>query len=269
MPHSHPSPVGDPSTVATYPWSDEIEQIPGLRDWDDSGSDAAARAERRAAARRTRGRQAPTATNPAPPLTARAYLTLYGKYVGLFVGAGLISGAVVHYPLDPRRYLLIGGAGAALFMTASAFHEARARVRTTSGLLRFFAASLTLALGIGMISGGIQHFSDIPGRAATLIPLGGALSLMAFALRDGHRLERGQLQRTGGAMAAALVVLGLLLAQVAGRMDVPAEGGHGHGAPVSAPTAHQSAASEAPHDEAPPAPAANPTAAESHEGHPH
>ncbi|MFD4210735.1 hypothetical protein ACFWRG_32725 [Micromonospora tulbaghiae] len=40
-----------------------------------------------------------------------ALLARYVGYVGYFVGAGLISGAVVHHPLDPTRYTRIAGYG--------------------------------------------------------------------------------------------------------------------------------------------------------------
>ena len=241
MSHAHSSPAGAPSRVETTLSIEELEQIPVLPEY--SSSDAAARAERRAAERKQRReREQPKAGRP-QTVAPRAYLALYGKYVALFVGAGLISGAVVHYPLDPGRYLLIGAAGALLFAGASAVHEARERMTGAAELVQFVAASLVLALGIGMISGGIQHFSDIPARAATLIPLGAALSLVAFAVRDGHRLDVAHVRRVGGAIAAALVVLGLVLAQVAAGMKVPAEGSHSHASPATEPAAAELPAS--------------------------
>lgn len=209
------------------PTIDDLELIPATADWGHPSSDAAQRAARRTAdrrGRRTVHRQPPSLDTTSPA----QYLRLWSRYVALFVGAGLISGSVVHYPLDPGRYLLIGAVGAALFALASAFHEARARLSGPIELLRFVVASLVLALGIGMISGGIQHFNDIPERAATLIPLGGALSLLAFASRDGHRMRGAHVRRLGGAVATGLLLLAVTLGQVANGVQVTEGEGHSH-----------------------------------------
>ncbi|MFD5947404.1 hypothetical protein ACFWAZ_09025 [Streptomyces collinus] len=40
-------------------------------------------------------------------------------YAKKFVGAGLISGAVVHHPLDPDRYTTIALIGAGVFLFAT------------------------------------------------------------------------------------------------------------------------------------------------------
>ncbi|MFI5682079.1 hypothetical protein [Streptomyces cellulosae] len=51
---------------------------------------------------------------------------LLGSYLGYaatFVGAGLISGAIVHHPLDPARYTLIAVVGAGVFLFATVRNE--------------------------------------------------------------------------------------------------------------------------------------------------
>lgn len=259
--------------------ADELEQIPVLPDWDYVSRDASQRAARRAEERRLR-HEAGSGESLARTTSSSQYLMSWSRYVSLFLGAGLISGSVVHYPLDPGRYLLIGAAGAALFAVASAFHEARSKLNGPIELLRFIVASLVLALGIGMISGGIQHFSDIPDRAATLIPLGGALSLLAFAVRDGYRLQRSHLRRLVGVVAGVLLVLALVLGQIASGMKPPVEGGDHHGSattetpvePTTATTGSGSASakkSSATVDE--PAPATTTSVAGEHadDGHGH
>lgn len=211
---------GHPSTV------DDLEAIAALPD---------------AAARRSRRTPRRDETTVAPG----RYLGLYGKYVALFVGAGLISGAIVHYPLDKARYLVIGAIGAALFALASVLGDARPKTEGRASLLRFILASLVLALGIGMISGGIQHFSDIPARAATLIPLGALLSVVAFAIRDGHRLSPRHLVPFAVAGSAALLWLAIGLNAYAKGFDTSGAGHHGaeasgaahHGAEEPAPAA--------------------------------
>lgn len=121
--------------------------------------------------------------------TRQAVLGPYLGYIGYFVGAGLISGGIVHYPLDPSRYTKIAAAGVVVFVAATVLNEIillRARV-TAKRAARLVLASLALSLGIGMLSGGIQHFSDFPQRAATLIPAGMVLSFLAFVARNAHR----------------------------------------------------------------------------------
>lgn len=224
-----------PSAHDTYPhapapargYADELEQIPVL-------------AQDPPPSRHGRVRQA----TPARPIEPGPYLGLYAKYVALFVGAGLISGAIVHYPLDKTRYLMIGAVGAVLFALASTFGDARAKANGAASLLKFVAASLVLALGIGMISGGIQHFSDIPTRAATLIPLGITLSVIAFAARDGHQLFTRRMLPVGVFISAIVVWLALGLGQYASTLPTPAEGGGHHGSAATGGGGHGAAAAE-------------------------
>lgn len=169
-----------------------------------------------------------TAAADAPPDHSLVrVLTEYGKYVALFVGAGLISGSVVHFPLAPVRYAVIGGVGAAIFVVASVLADRGGK--DALGVARLAGASLVLALGIGMISGSIQHFQDIPERAARLIPLGLALSIAAFIVRNDLRPKNDDLAALALWTASAVLALGLALGVLANRLETPA-GGHDHGA---------------------------------------
>ena len=140
----------------------------------------------------------------------------YGQYVALFVGAGLISGSVVHFPLAPLRYAVIGAVGGAIFAAASIFTDRAGK--DTASLARIAVASLVLALGIGMVSGSIQHFQDIPARAAQLIPLGIVLSVPAFIIRNGLRPKSDDLAAIALWTATAAVVLTVGLGDMAKRV---------------------------------------------------
>lgn len=97
-----------------------------------------------------------------------------------FVGAGLISGAVVHHPLDPARYTKIAVVGVLVFLVATLVNEfllAAERPALPRAIL-VIAASLLLSFGIGMLSGGLQHFEDFPARGAVLVPLGIDIGLL-------------------------------------------------------------------------------------------
>lgn len=175
------------------------------------------------------------------------YLRQYGTYVAMFVGAGLISGSMVHFPLAPMRYLAIGSCGAVLFSIASVATELRKGPATPARIGRVIATALLLSIGIGMTPGGIQHFGDFPGRAAKLIPGGIALSMTAFMVRDGYRLASERLLWLASGAVAALIVLAVALSVLAGNM-APSEG-HSHGS--AAETTATGAASDAHATEAP------------------
>ncbi|GAA0658676.1 hypothetical protein GCM10010193_06750 [Kitasatospora atroaurantiaca] len=166
---------------------------------------------------------------------ARREPSLLGRYlgyVGYFVGAGLVSGAIVHHPLDPARYTVIAAVGAALFLVAALASELQQPGRLTAvRLLNVLGTSLALSFGVGMLSGGMQHFEDFPDRAAVLIPAGLLLSFVAYTLKEARRPVR----RILGPLGLAILVLTVAgyagLRQVAAGM--PAEsGGHHHGAPA-------------------------------------
>lgn len=151
----------------------------------------------------------------------------YGKYVALFVGAGLISGSVVHFPLAPVRYAIIGAVGALIFAIASVVSELGDR--DPLRLLRVAVSSLALAVGIGMVSGSIQHFLDIPDRAALLIPLGVVLSLAAFGIRHGLRVRRTDLALIVPWLIIVVVALGFGLGKLADVANAQGgDAGHGH-----------------------------------------
>lgn len=183
----------------------------------------------------------------------RSLAARYLGYVGYFVGAGLISGAVVHHPLDPDRYTRIAVYGALVFLAATVLNEF-VLTRERPGLPRLLlvmGASLLLSFGIGMLSGGLQHFDDFPARGAVLVPAGLVVSFVAYVIKDADTPTRRIFSLVGLAVlvTAALAFLGLR--HVAASMEsAPGGGGHSHG------TAEEPAADDhAPAAESPAAPA--------------
>lgn len=160
---------------------------------------------------------------------------LLGNYIGYaatFVGAGLISGAVVHHPLDPARYTFIAVAGAAVFLFATVLNEFVLTKRRPGAtrVLGIVAASLALSFGVGMLSGGLQHFEDFPERAAMLIPFGLVLSFVAYVLRHEPARRRSIVGPVGVLVliTAALAFVGLR--GIADQMAAESGGGgHSHG----------------------------------------
>ena len=169
----------------------------------------------------------------------------YLGYVGYFVGAGLISGGIVHQPLDPARYTTIALAGVGVFLAATVLNEFVLAPQRPTGVraARLILASLALSLGIGMLSGGIQHFSDFPERAAVLIPVGIVLSFLAYVARSADKPLRTVGSWTGVAIVVVAAAAALLLQPLAASFAVDG-GGHGHGAAESGATDHAPAAEQ-------------------------
>lgn len=114
----------------------------------------------------------------------------YVSYVSLFLGMGLISGSLVHMPIDPFRYSWIMLVGVFMFGFASFISDISKQPDLSfGGIIRTLIFSLLLSVGIGMMSGGVQHFSDNPEWSALLIPMGLGLSLLSFILKNGIRLS--------------------------------------------------------------------------------
>ena len=124
--------------------------------------------------------------------TTKNIILSYLSYLALFVGTGFISGAIVHSGniSELPKYTVIGIIGVSLFLVGSFVQEFVINHSSTrSGIIKFFFFSLLLSVGIGMISGGTQHFSDFPIYSSYLIPLGLIISLIAFVLKNSYILS--------------------------------------------------------------------------------
>jgi len=194
-----------------------------------------------------------------------------------FVGAGLISGAVVHHPLDPARYTRIAVMGVLVFLAATVVNEfllATDRPAPRRAVL-IVAASLMLSFGIGMLSGGLQHFEDFPDRGAVLVPLGITVSFIAFVLKDAESSWRRIFGPLGLAVLLTAAISFFGLRAVADGLGEPSsESGHSHGGGTEEETDEHSTEEEpsAPASESP-APESSATAEEksgqAEDGHSH
>ncbi|WP_225804008.1 hypothetical protein [Streptomyces sp. NK15101] len=140
---------------------------------------------------------------------------------------------MVHHPLDPARYTMVGIAGVVVFLMATAVNEFLL-VQDRPPLVRALAvigASLLLSFGIGMLSGGLQHFDDFPARGAVLVPLGIVVSFVAFVLKDAETSPR---LLVSPLMLVVLLVagashLGLSTLAAGAGGEASEGGGHSHG----------------------------------------
>lgn len=162
----------------------------------------------------------------------------YLIYLMFFLGVGLLSGSVVHFPQAPLRYFIIGATGAIIFTIGAILTETVIHHRNLlkeGGVLRFILCTLVLSLGIGMISGAIQHFQDIPLYASYLIPLGFVISLISYVLKENIPLSR----RNSTLLLVKIMAIGLPLWLIlqATAAQIPVAGGHSHGGNAQEPSA--------------------------------
>ncbi|MFK0050385.1 hypothetical protein ACIQU4_41045 [Streptomyces sp. NPDC090741] len=186
----------------------------------------------------------------------RSLAARYLGYVGYFVGAGLISGAVVHHPLDPDRYTRIAGYGALVFLAATVLNEfLLTRERPgPARMLVVIGSSLLLSFGIGMLSGGLQHFDDFPDRGAVLVPAGIVVSFIAYVIKDADTPWQRVFSLLGLTVLAVAALAFFGLREVAASIQTAPGGGHSHGA-AEEPAADDQAPATSPSIAATPAPA--------------
>lgn len=235
---------------------------------DDAGAATVRRAHDRRAADRPRSarRRLGVRRTDAPGPGLLGQVGPWLGYAGCFVGAGLVSGGIVHHPLDPSRYTVLAAVGVLAFLVATLAAElAGSGPRPGRGaLLRVAGGSLLLALGIEMLPGGIQHFSDVPDRAVVPVPAGLLLSWLAFQLRGGAGLRGLALSRATGGVA--VLALGLFLGLPFLASAAPA-GGHAHGPVAAVPAAQAEAHADPAHADTADADAAHADAAHGDPAH--
>ena len=137
----------------------------------------------------------------------------YIVYVVYFLGIGLVSSGIVLLPFNPLRYSIVLGCGLLLFLIGSIINEV---VLTKHKLnmkqsIKLVIVSLTLAMGIGMISGGISHFKELPDYVIYLIPIGLVISFISYLVKNNYRFSnKGKVSIAFGICIVALLLhLGL------------------------------------------------------------
>ncbi|GAW28519.1 hypothetical protein [Carboxydocella sp. ULO1] len=152
----------------------------------------------------------------------------YFVYLMFFLSIGMLSGSIVHMPLNPGRYSIIMSIALVVFVTASYLNEVKIDKKnmTPWETAKFLFFSLILSIGIGMISGGIQHFDEEPLYASYLIPFGLVLSFISYVLKNKIALPW---KRFAAAFAVILVLaagIGTGLNQLAHSPGMVSEQGH-------------------------------------------
>lgn len=152
----------------------------------------------------------------------------YLVYIIYFLGIGMTSSGIVLMPFNPVRYSIILGTGLCLFIAGSMFNEVVIDKRNLSvkESIKFVILSLTLAIGIGMISGGIAHFKESPIYVSYLIPIGIVTSFASYTLKNNFILSKNEkLIIFPMVIGAAILIFIGLFAVASGDMMNAAPGG--------------------------------------------
>lgn len=146
----------------------------------------------------------------------------YLVYIIYFLGIGMTSSGIVLMPFNVMRYSIILSIGLGLFIAGSVFNEVVIDKNKLSALesMKLVVVSLTLAIGIGMISGGISHFKESPIYVSYLIPLGIIVSFTSFTIKNNFKLnKREKLAVFAGVILFALIIY-VALTVMAGGMTM-------------------------------------------------
>lgn len=125
-----------------------------------------------------------------------------------YVGVGLISGSVVHAGTlggGSIQYIILIVLGVIAFVVGTLLEE---RKKSERSLLKYVLISVILSLGVGMVSGGTQHYLDGPVYASFLIPIGLGVGYLAFLFRD--YTSKVNLKRIVGIVLFTVVSFGAL-----------------------------------------------------------
>ncbi len=138
----------------------------------------------------------------------KTVLSKYLIYIIYFLGIGMVSSGIVLMPFNAIRYGTILVIGLILFSTGSFINEVILEKKQLNLIerIKLVLVSLTLAIGIGMISGGIAHFKESPSYVSYLIPIGIIVSCISFIIKNEFKLT----MKEKLAMASLLLTVSLI-----------------------------------------------------------
>jgi hypothetical protein len=149
-----------------------------------------------------------------------AYVIHICKYLGI----ALMSGSIVHAGTlggSNLKYLGLIAVGILLTVFGNYLEYEVKNVKVGAKIL-FLA--ICLSFGTGMLSGGIQHFSDNPAFSAALLTIGAIITFFSLAYKD----FPGVLSFKAIPIAGLVGLAFYLVVPVIGDMVVSENEGHGH-----------------------------------------
>lgn len=109
----------------------------------------------------------------------------FTSHVLRYVGVGIISGSIVHIGTlggDITHYLVLVTLGIASFIAGTILEKEKGAIT-----VQFIAISVLMSIGVGMVSGGTQHYLDGPLYAAFLLPLGLLLGYITYVFLEDRK----------------------------------------------------------------------------------
>ena len=150
-----------------------------------------------------------------------AFLIHLCKYLGI----ALVSGSIVHAGTlggSSVKYIFLIATGILLTVTGN-YLEYKVKNITVGWNILFLA--ILLSFGTGMLSGGIQHYSDNPGYGSILLSLGLLLTFVSLAYKDFGKVVT---QKSIITVTVISLIVYLLLSTVGASLvsHVPDDGHH-------------------------------------------
>jgi multidrug transporter EmrE-like cation transporter len=101
-----------------------------------------------------------------------------------YLGIALVSGSIVHAgTLGGSNIKYFGLIVVGIFLTVVG-NYLEYEVKNIKVGAKILLLAILLSFGTGMLSGGIQHFSDNPSYSAALLALGAIVTFFSLALKD-------------------------------------------------------------------------------------
>lgn len=136
-----------------------------------------------------------------------------------YAGISFIAGAVNHGFFSGERSLATAALGIAAYLVGAVIE--RRAMADPPRWVDLLGVGIVASIGLGFFTGGLQHFPDSPARSAWVVPLGFAMSVIAFRMaraRDGapvrgfvpYALVTGLVMTVGSVTAWKLYDLGIL-----------------------------------------------------------
>ena len=134
-------------------------------------------------------------------------ITIHIATLCKYAGISFIAGAVNHGFFSEERSLLTAGVGVLAYLLGGVLEmrQLPASERRWLDLLGFGVVS---SIGLGFFTGGLQHFPDSPARSAWVVPLGFAMSLLAFWISQRRGATETDTPALGASERRSLAVYG-------------------------------------------------------------
>lgn len=113
------------------------------------------------------------------------HLAMVFKYAGI----SFIAGSVSHGVFSGTRSLITAALGIIAFVIGTLMEYRYTALEERTSLTNTLLVGALLSVGLGFFTGSLQHFPDSPARSVWAVPLGFALSLIAFALMNRDKLS--------------------------------------------------------------------------------